>query len=262
MSPSAILEAEERIVEPTLTRQQDFTPFRGELHPMAILELELSEKTREQQRILPPGAGGPHGAPYKILRTQVVKRLEQLQANTLAILSPLSGAGKTLTAINLAIALAAERERHVLLVDLDLRNPSVASQLGFVPQVGIEDCLQSDRPLQDAMVSFQRYERLTVLPARSRLEQSSELLAEQHTIDTLGAFRGQHPNPVVVVDMPPVLEADDALLFSRHVQAGLMVAHEGMTLREDLTRAIGVLQQLSIIGTVLNGSREPLRTAY
>lgn len=249
-------------MESILTPREEFTPFRGELHPLDMLELELAEKTREQQRILPPGAGGPHGAPYKMLRTQVVKRLEQLHANTLAILSPLAGAGKTLTAINLAIALAAERDRHVLLVDLDLRNPSVASQLGFAPQVGIDDCLLANRPLQDAMVSFHRYERLTVLPGRNRLEQSSELLAEQRTIDTLGAFRGQHPNPVVVVDMPPVLEADDALLFSRHVQAGLMVAHEGLTLREDLTRAIALLQQLSIIGTVLNGSRERLRTAY
>jgi Mrp family chromosome partitioning ATPase len=224
--------------------------------------MELSEPTRERQRILPPGASGRHGAPYKILRTQVVTRLEQLHANTLAVLSPMAGAGKTLTAVNLAIALAAERDRHVLLVDLDLRNPSVAAQFGFSPQVGIEDCLQSGRPLQDAMVCFHNYDRLTVLPARNRTENSSELLAEQRTIELLGAFRSQHPNPVVVVDMPPVLETDDALLFARHVQAGLMVAHEGQTLREDLTRAIALLSQLSIVGTVLNGSREPLRTAY
>jgi Mrp family chromosome partitioning ATPase len=112
------------------------------------------------------------------------------------------------------------------------------------------------------MVSFGGYERLTVLPARSRVDNSSELLAEQHTVELLGAFRSQQPNPLVIFDLPPVLEADDALLFSRHVQAGLMVAHEGLTRREDLSRAIGLLQQLSIVGTVLNASRERQRSAY
>ncbi|HWY24494.1 MAG TPA: CpsD/CapB family tyrosine-protein kinase [Nevskia sp.] len=249
-------------MESILSRQPEFTPLQGELRPLDMLELTLPENTREKQRILPPGAGGPYGAPYKMLRTQVVKRLEQLHANTLAILSPLAGAGKTLTAINLAVALAAERGRQVLLVDLDLRNPSVARQLGFTPQVGVEDCLLADRPLQDAMVAFNGYERLTILPARNRLDSSSELLAEQRTAEALGAFRSQQPNPVVIFDLPPVLEADDALLFSRHVQAGLMVAHEGLTRREDLTRSIELLRQLTIIGTVLNASRERLHTAY
>jgi Mrp family chromosome partitioning ATPase len=249
-------------VESILSSPQTFAPLPGDLRPLDLLELELAETTRERQRILPAGAAGPYGAPYKMLRTQVIKRLEQQRASTLAILSPLSGAGKTLTAINLAIALAVERDRQVLLVDLDLRNPSVARQLGFSPQVGIEDCLAAKRPLQDAMVAFGGYERLTILPARSRVENSSELLAEHRTIELLGAFRGLQPNPVVIFDMPPVLEADDALLFSRHVQAGLMVVHEGLTRREDLTRAINLLHQLDVIGTVLNGSRERLRTAY
>ncbi|MBV8062758.1 MAG: CpsD/CapB family tyrosine-protein kinase [Nevskia sp.] len=249
-------------MESILNSPQNFAPVPGELHPLDLLELQLPEATRERQRILPAGATGPYGAPYKMLRTQVLKRLEQLGASTLAILSPLSGAGKTLTAINLAIAVAAERDRKVLLVDLDLRNPSVARQLGFTPQVGVEDCLLARRPLQDAMVSFGGYERLTVLPARSRVDNSSELLAEQYTVALLGAFRSQQPNPLVIFDLPPVLEADDALLFSRHFQAGLMVAHEGLTRREDLTRAIGLLQQLSIIGTVLNASRERQRSAY
>ncbi|MBC7983063.1 MAG: exopolysaccharide biosynthesis protein, partial [Candidatus Obscuribacterales bacterium] len=73
--------------------------------------IELDAARRERERILEPGSGGVNGGPYKMLRTQVLKRLDQLNANTLAVLSAGAGDGKTLTAINLAIAIAADSHR-------------------------------------------------------------------------------------------------------------------------------------------------------
>src|SRR3979411_1532666 len=72
-----------------------------------VVELDLAQ--RERERILPPGASGPLGAPYKMLRTQVLRRLDKLGANTLAVMSAAAADGKTLTAINLAIAIAADQ---------------------------------------------------------------------------------------------------------------------------------------------------------
>ena len=66
--------------------------------------VQLDSRTLEREHILPPNAGGEYGIAYKLLRTQVLRRLDQLKANTLAVLSPSAEAGKTLTAINLAIA--------------------------------------------------------------------------------------------------------------------------------------------------------------
>jgi capsular exopolysaccharide synthesis family protein len=224
--------------------------------------IEVNRDRLEAQRILSPGAGGAIGSPYKMLRTQVLRRLDQLGANTLAVMSPTEGAGKTLTAINLAIAIAAETGRTALLVDLDLRNPNIHRRFGFKPELGVEECLLSRQPVQDAMIKVMGYERLTVLPARSRVENSSELLSDQTAAQLLQELRNRYANRVIIFDLPPVLQADDALAFSRHVQAGLMVVSEGKTQREDVVRSIELLRDLKIVGTVLNGAREKAQTYY
>ncbi len=216
----------------------------------------------EQSRILPPGAGGPHGAPYKLLRTQVLKRLDHLKVNTLAVISPCSADGKTVTAINLAIAIAAGGDRTALLVDLDLRNPTIHKRFGFEPEVGLEECLQERRPVQEAMVKIAGYDRLTVLPTRHRIEQSSELLGVQRTIEVVGEMRMRYANRIVIFDLPPVLLADDALAFSHEMQAALLVVGEGRTRREDVARTLELLHDTPVIGTALNGSREKSRTYY
>lgn len=216
----------------------------------------------EQEHVLPPSAGGAGGRAYKLLRTQVLQRLDQLQANTLAVLSPTAAAGKTLTAINLAIAIAAEYGRTALLVDLDLRNPNVHRRFGFEPGIGIEDCLQEDGQVKDAIVRAAGYERLALLPARAPVEHSSELLTSERATKLVAELRARYRNRIILFDLPPVLQADDALAFSRSVQAGLMVVGEGRTQRGDLARSIELLRDLTIVGTVLNGSREPMAPVY
>jgi capsular exopolysaccharide synthesis family protein len=216
----------------------------------------------EKEKILLAGAAGSIGSPYKFLRTQVIRRMEQLGANTLAVISPYEGAGKTLTAINLAIAIAAETGRTALLVDLDLRHPSIHRRFGFEPKLGIEDCIRAHRPVQDAMVKIMGYDRLTVLPAKSAVDSSSELLTEQKAGELVNELRNRYANRVIIFDLPPVLQVDDALAFSHHVQAGLLVVAEGKTGREDVVRSMNVMQDLKIVGTVLNGAREVEKNYY
>ena len=217
---------------------------------------------RERERLLAPGAGGPLGGPYKMLRTQVMRRLAELNANTLAVMSAFNGDGKTLTAINLAIAIAADLNHTALLVDLDLRNPSIHRRLGFEPEIGIEDCLLERRPVFQPMVKLAGYDRLTVMPARGRVEQSSELIAAARMGELMQELRQRYFNRVLIFDLPPVLMADDALAFSKHVQAGLFVVAEGKTSREGVTRSISLLNPLPIVGTVLNQSRESVGGYY
>lgn len=224
--------------------------------------IQLDAAQLERERVLPVGASGPIGSPYKMLRTQVLRRLEQLNANTLAVMSPTEGSGKTLTAINLAIAIAAEYGRTALLVDLDLRNPSIHRRFGFKSELGVEECLLSRHPVQDAMVKLMGYERLTVLPAKHRVENSSELLSDDTTARLVDELRSRYANRTIIFDLPPVLQADDALAFSRHVHAGLLVVNEGKTQRDDVTRSLQLLRDMKIVGTVLNGAREKVQTYY
>jgi len=130
--------------------------------------IDVNPFALERERILPPGAVGPHGAPYKMLRTQVLLRLDKLKARSLAIVGNDPGTGKTLTAINLAIAVCADPDRSALLVDLDLHKPSIHQRLGFEATAGVDDYLRQERPLSEALVRLMGYERLLVLPARER----------------------------------------------------------------------------------------------
>jgi protein-tyrosine kinase len=224
--------------------------------------VELDPFLLERERILPPGAAGPNGGAYKMLRTQVLRRLDELDANSLAVVGTASDTGKTLTAINLAIAIAADLDRTALLVDLDLRKPSVHRKLGVECRVGIDDCLRRGLPLKDAMLRPVGYERLVVLPARERCDDSSELLASHRTQECIREMRLRYKDRVLIFDLPPVLQTDDALAFSRHVQAALLVVGEGKTQRTDVARTIDLLRNLPILGTVLNGTREKLKSYY
>jgi Mrp family chromosome partitioning ATPase len=216
----------------------------------------------ERERVLPPGAGGPNGGPYKMLRTQVRRRLDSLSANSLAVIGTAANTGKTLTAVNLAIAIAAETERTALLVDFDLRKPSVHTRFGLKPKLGVDDCLRRGVPLREAMVRVAGYDRLVVLPARERCENSSEMLAARNTQELVLELRQRYLDRVIIFDLPPVLQADDALAFMRYVQCGLVVVGEGRTQRDDLRRTMELLRDLPIIGSVLNGSRETVDTYY
>ena len=224
--------------------------------------LEIDPFTLERERVLPPGAAGRHGGAYKMLRTQVLRRLDKIKAASLAIVGNEAGSGKTLTAINLAIAIAADPERTVLLVDLDLRKPNIHTRLGFEPTAGVDDYLRQERALGDALVRLGGYERLIVLPARERCGDSSELLSGGRAQELLREIRQADKSRVLIFDLPPVLRADDALAFSRHVEAALIVVGEGRTQRQDLVRTVELLRDLPIVGTVLNRTRERVDSYY
>jgi protein-tyrosine kinase len=218
--------------------------------------VEIDPLHLEAERILPPGATGMNGGPYKMLRTQVLRRLDELGANSLAVVGTAAETGKTLTAINLAIAVAADLDRTALLVDLDLRKPSIARRFGISCEVGFEECLYGGVPLQQAIVRLVGYERLALLPARERCHDSSELLASRRAQDVISEIRARYKDRIVIFDLPPVLQADDALAFSRHVQAALLVVGEARTQRADVARTIELLRNLPVLGTVLNAARD------
>jgi len=115
--------------------------------------------------VIPADASGAAGQAFKMLRTRVLQKMRQRGWNTLAIVSAIPKDGKTFTAINLAIAIAAQTEHTSLLVDLDLLNPSVHRRFGIAPEVGVEQCLRGQAAVSAALVNPQGYPKLRLLPA-------------------------------------------------------------------------------------------------
>lgn len=198
---------------------------------------------------------------YKLLRTQILHRMRENGWNSLAVTSPREGEGRTLTAINLAISLARDVNYTVLLVDLDMRNPSVGRYLGIEPVAGVDDCLLDNVPIHDALVN-PGIDRLVVLPCRNAFKSSSELLSSPPMQALADELKHRYPERLIIYDLPPMLVRDDLLAFSPHIDAVLLVAREGKTKRPDLVRAMEMLKPVNLIGTILNSSREEMVSGY
>jgi protein-tyrosine kinase len=198
---------------------------------------------------------------YKLLRTQVEQRLATRGWNALAITSPGAGQGKTLTAINLSIALARELHRTVLLVDLDLRNPNVHLRFEHAVTKGLVDYLLTDTPLNEILIN-PGIDRLVLLPAGRTAHNSSELLSSPKMQRLVDELKSRYPLRIIVFDLPPLLSADDALAFSPYVDTTLLVIEDGKTTKDELLRAVEMLQGVHLLGTVLNKAAETQQTYY
>jgi Mrp family chromosome partitioning ATPase len=205
----------------------------------------------ESNRIIDPSGSDPAATAFRMLRTQVLQRMDENAWRSLAVLSPGAHDGKTTTAINLAVNLANDRRHTVLLVDSDLKRPSISAALGITPELGLDDVLRGNARIDQCLHHPQGFDRLVILPARAALANSSEILAGPRGRAVVAELRARYPERILVFDLPPVLGADDALAFLPLVECGLVVVAERATRREDLLRCMELLRKTPLIGTVV-----------
>lgn len=215
---------------------------------------EPSPDALERNRVLPSAADSLAGEAFRMLRTQVLQRMDQHGWRTLAVVSPTPDDGRSTAAANLAVALAADPRHSVLLCDLDLRSPSIAALFDLVPVKGVDDVLTGRAVIEDCLAHPQGFDRLVLLPARASVPGSSEILAGPVVRRLVQEIRERYSNRRVIFDLPPVLVADDALAFSTAVDCALLVVSEGRTQRSDVVRCLEVLKGTPVVGTVLNRS--------
>jgi len=215
----------------------------------------------EANRILEPAGASPGATAFRMLRTQVLQRMDEHQWRSIAVLSPGSEDGKTTTALNLAVSLASDHQHTVLLVEFDLKRPTIANKLGIVPEMGADDLLRGVARLEDCLYHPEGFERLVVLPARAALADSSEVLAGPRCRQLVTELRSRYPDRLLVFDLPPVLGADDALAFLALVECALVVVAEGSTRRDDLVRCMELIRKTPVVGTVLNRATD-VASAY
>ncbi len=211
----------------------------------------LDSKRLEANRILHEGSPKEVIQAFKILRTQVLQKLKLNPWNSLAVVSPTQGNGKTLTAINLAISLAQEVKSSVLLVDFDFIKPGIASQLGLEIDKGVTDFLLREEPVRDILIN-PGIERLVLLCGNESLVHSSEALGSPKMISLVEELKQRYPNRVIIFDLPPMLESDDAIAFSPYVDAMLLVIEEAKTRPDELERCAEILGDKPLLGSILN----------
>lgn len=249
--------AEQSGAAPTPAASAPVQPLESHITYSQTRIVTVSRDVFAQHKLLPGLDDDDARTAYKILRTRVAQRMTANGWNALAVTSPGPGEGKTLTALNLAIGLALEMHRTVLLADFDLRNPSVHRCLGQPDGPGIVDYLTRDVPLSSIMFN-PGIERLVVLPgAAAAVPQSSELLASPKMAALVNELKTRYPQRFVIFDLPPVLATDDALAFAPYVDCSLLVVDDGKTTRDEVNRSIEILRETNLLGTVLNNCAVP-----
>ena len=192
---------------------------------------------------------------YRILREQVRTLRNQTGARSISVTSPLKHDGKTMVAVNLAVALAAGGEERVLLVDGDLRDPTLHKFFGVLRYPGLADYLSAKRRGSIAgYVSPTLVPGLQIIPAGNMSELAAELLTKDRLARLLEEVASSYPGCQVIIDSPPVLATSDPLVLAREVDGVIMVIRAGKTHREYLKKAVDTLNSPKLMGVVLNGA--------
>lgn len=198
---------------------------------------------------------------YKNLRTRVLLKMSDLGVNSLMVVGAAQNVGKTLTSINLAIAMARQEEKRVILVDLDLRSPSIHHLFGFESKGNIVDVAEGKKTLSDILVD-PGIPGLKILPGDIRHEDSAEAIVSprmRELIDTLKSLN----DTIVVFDTPPVLGCDDVPFVAPYMDSCLFVVREGITSRKELQMSLDMLDnRINILGVTINRSSEGNFSSY
>jgi len=208
-------------------------------------------KHLQENRIITGFKPGEWLESYKMLRTRCLQVMDMMNWNTLAITSPGNDSGNSLTAANLAISIAMELNRTVLLVDANFHNPSICKLFGIKAEAGLGDYLLNDTPLNELLINPD-LERLVILPPGKEMLNSAEMLASPKMIRLVNELKNRYQSRIIIFDLPPLLGQADTLGFSPYVDCVLLVLDEGHTKTEELKRASTLLKEINVLGTVLN----------
>jgi protein-tyrosine kinase len=199
---------------------------------------------------------------YRTLRHNVERLRRTGGLQVVGITSAGAGDGKSMTALNLAGALAQARSARILIIDADLRRPCVGRYLGLnaLSSPGLAEALaDSARELTDVVVHLDQF-NLSVLPAGTPQKSPYELLNSPRLEQLLKDARVVYD--YVLIDTPPLVPFPDCRVLARHVDGFLTIVAAHRTPRKLFTEGLSVLDPAKVIGLVFNGDDEPKSGHY
>lgn len=203
---------------------------------------QIAEEFRIIKRPLIANAFGAAGAPR-------VKN-----GNLIMVTSSLPGEGKSFCTINLAISMAMEMDRTVLLVDADVAKPRVPEYLGIHADRGLLDVLQDKSlKLSDVLIKTD-IAKLTVLPAGRTYRRATELLASAAMTDLVEDIGNRYPDRIILFDSPPILATSESSVLATHMGQIVMVVEAERTSQDAVKEALSHIQSCEVIGMLLNKS--------
>lgn len=245
--PSAVVEP--GIDVPSMLRRTSFPPAADAPSAPARAQLRTAAATLHPSLV---AAIAPHAAAaeqYRSVRARLTMREETGPLRTIAVTSPGARDGKSVTAANLALTMAQEHQRHVVLVDGNLRSPSVHALFAVDREPGFSEVLTGAAALEDALVHIPEL-RLTLLPGGAVPEYPTELLGSSAMRRTLDALAERFDR--IVIDLPGVTPLADVGTVAPMTDGIVMVVRAGLTQRPALEQALAAFEPDTILGVLLN----------
>lgn len=215
----------------------------------------------EKNRIVAQNDNNPASWIFDSLRTQVLQKMEENNWRTVAIISPTPAAGKTNISINLAISIAKQPQKSVMLVDFDLRRPSIAKYLGLNQEKSFNDFLKGNADLSEIIVN-PGIPQLTIIPTNQPVKKSSESLSSARVKQLIVELKERYDSRIVIFDLPPILNADDAMVLLPQVDCVLLVLCDGSHTEAEISETMRLLNKSNILGVVVNKAEVEARSYY
>jgi protein-tyrosine kinase len=248
--------------EPAVAAEPAVPAFRVELNLEALAVAGL---------ISPSAPRSVLGDQFRVIKRPLLRRAfgkgaEALtHGNLVMVTSALAGEGKTFSAVNLAMSIAAELDHTVMLVDADVLRPSVVSRLGLSEQLderpGLLDVLAGKADMASAVVRT-NLDRLTLLPAGRAHEQATELLASDAMSRMLDEISRRYRDRIIIFDSPPLLQTTEARALAHHMGQIVVVVHAGRTLQGDVQSALATIEACPVRLVLLNQADASTENPY
>ena len=222
-----------------------------------ILEIQ-KQWLRQQNFITPDDERTPIGEGFRRIKRRILANVTDPAGNLVMVTSALQGEGKTFCAVNLAISIAMEVDRTVLLVDADTARPNVLPALGLQPGLpGLMDVLV-DRSIDVADVVRQTsIEKLSILPAGTPNRLATEMLASEAMRTLIRELGERYDDRIVIFDSPPLLAASEAVALAAHMSQIVVVITAEQTTEVALKNALSRLEGCKHVGLLLNKGQDP-----
>jgi non-specific protein-tyrosine kinase len=218
-----------------------------ELHEEKIERLGLPPKEVAPVLIVPPHSFSAEA--FRKLKTHIFLRRGS-SIRTILVTSAAPQEGKTLVAVNLAVAISKEIHSNTILIDGDLRRPGVHLEKGKSAK-GLSNYLSNGVPLSEILVNSE-IEKLRIILAGASTRESTELIRSRKMGDLLESLKEFGDNTYIVIDSPPIMAAADPILLSEMVDGIVLVIRAGYTSRESVQSAIKSIDRQKIVGVVFN----------
>lgn len=180
------------------------------------------------------------------------------RSNLILICSSLPGEGKTFVSINLALSIANERDKSVLLIDADVEQPSVSARLGIKDSAGLIEYLEDDKVAFSDILLKTDLPNLSIIPAGKRHKYSTELLSSQRMYLFAEEVSRRYKDRIVIFDSPPLLVATQAQILAELVGQVVLVVAAEVTPQAVVAESVAKLANCDVVMTLLNKTRKEL----